>query len=77
MTRATLFEQALKLPRKDRVRLIRELLSSLEGPADPHAAAAWVAELERRLMAARKGRVKPVEWSDVRKRLEQRFGAVE
>ena len=76
MTRITLFEQALKLPRKDRVRLVRRLLASLEGPADPNAAAAWVDELERRLKEARSGRVTPIEWSDVRKRLEQRFGAV-
>jgi len=70
-----LLAEALRLPRRDRARVAKELLSSLEEPAD-EVAAAWATELMRRSREVAEGRVQTVPWETARaeilKDLEQR-----
>ena len=70
-----LLAEVLRLPRAERARVVEELLSSLEEPAD-EVAAAWATELERRSREVAEGRVQTVAWETVRaeilKELEQR-----
>ena len=53
--------EALRLPRRERARVVEELLSSLEEPAD-EVAASWATELERRSRDIAEGRVQTVAW---------------
>jgi putative addiction module component (TIGR02574 family) len=70
-----LLAEVLRLPRDERARVVEEVLSSLEEPADD-VAAAWAAELERRSREVAEGRVQTVAWETVRaeilRELEQR-----
>ena len=70
-----LLAEVLRLPRAERARVVEELLSSLEEPAD-EVAATWAEELERRSREIAEGRVQTVPWETVRaeilKELEQR-----
>ena len=51
---ADIIDRALNLPLGDRAELARQLILSLEaGEFDENADAAWEAEIERRLSAAR------------------------
>ena len=74
-TTEELLAEVLRLPRAERARVVEELLSSLEEPAD-EVAAAWAAELERRSREVAEGHVQTVAWETVRteilKELEQR-----
>ena len=74
-TTEELLAEVLRLPRAERARVVEELLSSLEEPAD-EVAVAWAAELERRSQEVAEGRVQTVAWETVRteilKELEQR-----
>ena len=47
---------ALALPELERAALARDLIESLDGPADPHVAAAWDVELCRRVNEIESGR---------------------
>jgi putative addiction module component (TIGR02574 family) len=60
-----LLEQLLSLPRRERVRLAEELLSSLEEPEE-QLAAAWVPELERRSQEIAQGAVRVTPWETAR-----------
>ena len=73
MTRAVevLYEQASQLPEEDRAELAGKLLESIEDPADEGVEAAWAAEIERRLVDYRAGRVKTIPWSEVRAQLHR------
>lgn len=73
MTRKQLLGNALTLSIADRARLARELIASLDGPADANAAGSWVCEIERRVREVRQGHVKLIGWSEVRKRIEARL----
>lgn len=42
-------QEALRLPESERAELAHDLVQSLDGPADADAAAAWDAEIIRRL----------------------------
>ena len=74
-TTEELLAEVLRLPRADRARVVEELLSSLEEPAD-EVAAAWAAELQRRSREVAEGQVQTVAWETVRteilKEIEQR-----
>ncbi len=74
-TTEELLAEVLRLPRAERARVVEEVLSSLEEPADD-VAAAWAAELERRSREVAEGRVQTVAWETVRmeivRELEQR-----
>jgi putative addiction module component (TIGR02574 family) len=62
---------ALRLDDDSRAELAAELLASLDGPADPDAAAAWDTEIDRRIEAIEAGRVALEPWDDVRRRIER------
>ena len=70
-----LLAQVLRLPRQERARVAKELLSSLEEPEE-QAAVAWAVELERRSHEIAEGKVQTVEWETARaevvKELERR-----
>jgi putative addiction module component (TIGR02574 family) len=63
---ATLREEALRLPTEARVRLVAELLVSLdhdEEASDEEIDEAWNAEIAERLRAVDAGEIKPVPWN--------------
>lgn len=74
-TPAELLQHALQLPEDDRLALATELLESVEGPEDPEWAAAWAAELDRRVQELDEGRAKTVPWAEVKAKLEARYRA--
>ncbi|MBT3222747.1 MAG: addiction module protein [Proteobacteria bacterium] len=77
MTQAVrnLLDQAQTLSEEERLELATELVARL-GVRDPGWDAAWSEELQQRLVDVRAGRVRLVEWAEVRqavnKRLQQR-----
>jgi putative addiction module component (TIGR02574 family) len=66
-------ERALQLPADERLALATELLDSVEGPEDPQWAAAWAAELDRRVKELDSGTVKGIPWEQVRARILERI----
>ena len=52
---------AMKLPLRDRVRLARHLVSTLDDQVEGGVEALWMAEAERRLDEPRSGKVQGVE----------------
>jgi putative addiction module component (TIGR02574 family) len=72
-THAELLQRALELPADDRLALASELLESVEGPEDPEWAAAWAAELDRRVRELDSGAVKPIPWQQVRSEILERL----
>ena len=73
MTKAAeaLLADALRLDADSRAALAAELLASLDGPEDPHADAAWNAEIERRVAAIEAGTVRLERWEDVKRRIDK------
>jgi putative addiction module component (TIGR02574 family) len=69
---AALLEEALVLPPKDRRALAKALLVSLDGDAEDDTAAAWKAEIEKRVKELDEGTVTTIPWSEVRRRLFDR-----
>ena len=67
-----LLKEALKLPREARAALAGSLLDSLDQEVDEDAEAAWQVEIERRLKELDSGAVKPVSWSEARRRIAER-----
>ena len=64
-----LLKAASALPEDERLELASELIASVDGPPDRDWESAWLAELDRRVEAAR-GRGEPApEWSAVRARV--------
>ena len=62
---------ASRLDDEARAELAAELLASLDGPADPDAERAWVAEIERRIAAIEAGTISLRPWDQVRRRIEK------
>jgi putative addiction module component (TIGR02574 family) len=73
MTIEQLHAAVLALPIKERAKLAHDLLDSLDGPADPNAAAAWTEEIERRAKELADGSVQPVDWGTLREQIVQRI----
>jgi putative addiction module component (TIGR02574 family) len=75
MTRAgeRILRDVLGLPEEDRVRIVTELLASLDGPPDADWEAAWTAELARRERAATERGQPAPEWAEVRSRILSRL----
>jgi putative addiction module component (TIGR02574 family) len=73
MTKATesVLADALQLDVKARAELAAELLASLDGPADPDAATAWNAEIQRRVKALESGTEKLESWEDAKRRISR------
>ena len=68
---AAVLADALRLDDDARAALAAELLASLDGPADPDAESAWVAEIERRIAAIEAGTIQLEPWEQVRHRIEK------
>jgi putative addiction module component (TIGR02574 family) len=68
---SSVLADALRLDDDARAELAAELLASLDGPPDPDAAAAWDAEIERRIESIEAGRVALEPWDEVRRRIER------
>ncbi|MBI5493958.1 MAG: addiction module protein [Deltaproteobacteria bacterium] len=56
---------ALALPEGERLALATRLLDSLQGPEDPDADAAWLAEAVRRIREVNEGRVATLSTDEV------------
>ncbi len=63
-----IIKAAGKLPKKDPVRVVEQLLRSLELDARKDVDAAWAAEIERRLREITEGTVRLLRWKAVRSR---------
>jgi putative addiction module component (TIGR02574 family) len=73
MTKPTeaVLADALQLDAESRAQIAAELLASLDGPADPDAETAWIAEIERRVADLKAGKVKLEHWEQVKRRIEK------
>ena len=67
-----LLKEALKLPPEARAALAGSLLDSLDQEVDEDAETAWHAEIGRRLRELDSGKVRPVPWSEARRRISGR-----
>ena len=63
---------AIKLPERKRVRIVEEILASLEPVTDDDVDAAWGAEVEKRSREIKEGIVRPIPWGDVKSRARKR-----
>ena len=64
-----LYERAICLNDEERAELIGMLLESLEIQDDEGLEAAWLEEIERRVVELDSGAVKTVPWTEVRSRV--------
>ena len=62
-------EDALKLPVEARAAIAGSLIQSLDEGVYEGAEDAWDAEIARRIQELDSGKVRPVPWSEVRRRL--------
>ena len=69
----SLCRDALQLSEGDRATLARDLVASLDGPADPDAAKAWDIELCRRLNEIEAGSAKMLDADEVLGRVKERL----
>ena len=67
-----IIKAAVKLPQKDRVRVVERLLNTLEPEAEQDVDAAWAAEIERRSREIKEGTVRLLPWTAVRSRARKR-----
>ena len=65
-TAESVVREALNLPYGDRVKVIDELLSSLDATSDDDVETAWADEIERRSEQLALGNVKSVTWDETR-----------
>lgn len=73
---ARVLEQALALPKHDRLTLAATLWASVEeDPVPDEVQAAWLEELRRRVERIESGEDPGVPWEEVRERLAVRFGS--
>ena len=66
---ARLLEEALRLPEEERADLAARLIESLDPQVDPDAGPAWEDEVGRRVRELDDGSVRPVPWSEARRRI--------
>jgi putative addiction module component (TIGR02574 family) len=66
---AKLLQKALTLPVTERAELAGSLIESLDSAEDYSVAAAWDAEIARRMAELDSGKVKPVSLDQARRRL--------
>lgn len=64
---------ALELPPTERAALARDLLASLDGPADVGATEAWETEIARRLDDLQAGSAQTVEADEALRRIDVRL----
>jgi hypothetical protein len=63
------FEEALQLPERARAALAAELIATLDDTNDPDAEALWSTEIRKRLDEIDSGAVRPIPWSEARRRI--------
>ncbi|WP_437592252.1 addiction module protein [Sorangium sp. So ce1000] len=64
-----LFEEALKLPERERRAFALRLLESVRDESLEEVEAAWADEAQRRLDELRAGRSQPIPWEEARGRI--------
>lgn len=69
MTTTDVLAAALSLSIDERVELVRQLLGTLDGPADAGGAEAWRLEIQRRLDALDQGDVEVVDGAETHRRI--------
>jgi putative addiction module component (TIGR02574 family) len=67
-----LVNAAIKLDESERVKIVEEILASLEPDTDDDVDAAWAAEVERRSQQIKKRVVRPVSWTEVKSQARKR-----
>jgi putative addiction module component (TIGR02574 family) len=67
--------EALKLPEPERAELARELVKSLDLPADADAADAWDREIAGRLAEIDAGTANLIDRDELRRRMRARLGS--
>lgn len=72
-----LYQQAMELGDEERASLAGLLLESLDTEVEDGVEAAWLEEIERRMVALDSGDAKLVSWEDVRNQLLKRLDAAE
>jgi putative addiction module component (TIGR02574 family) len=72
----TVLNEVLKLPRGERADLVREILASLDGPAENDVDEAWIAEAERRQRDAADDPGAFVDWETARAEISKRLRAL-
>lgn len=66
-----LLQEALRLPAEARAALAGSLIDSLDEAIDPDAEQAWAVEIEKRSGDLASGRVRPIPWSEARRRIAE------
>ena len=69
-----LLQDVLALPEDERLALASEIIASVDGPRDSDWDATWLAELDRRVDAAKTRGESGSDWTDVRSRILRRLG---
>ncbi len=69
-----LLDDVLALPEDERLELASEIIASVDGPRDCDWEAAWLAELDRRVEAAKSRGENGADWSEARSRILKRLG---
>ena len=69
-----LLDEVLALPENERLELASEIIASVDGPQDADWEAVWLAELDRRVEAAKSRGEGAGDWGDVRARILRRLG---
>ena len=68
-------DAAIKLEESDRLKIVEEILASLEPDTDDDVDAAWAAEVERRSQEIKEGVVRLVSWTEVKSKARKRARA--
>ena len=68
-----LLDDVLQLPENERLELASEIIASVDGPPDAGWTEAWLAELDRRVQAARERAESSPEWPEVQARILRRL----
>ena len=63
------FDEALRLPPEARAALAAELIATLDEKTDPDAEALWAEEIHKRLDEVDSGVVRPIPWTEARRRI--------
>jgi putative addiction module component (TIGR02574 family) len=69
-----LLKGVLALPEDERLELASEIIASVDGPRDADWEEAWLAELDRRVEAAKSRGEASLRWTDARARILERLG---
>ena len=74
VSREELFRQALQLDESERAALVGMLIDSIDSDGEEGVEAAWMTEIERRIVELDSGMAKTIPWDVLRDGLRQRLG---